>query len=152
MDIKEYLSQQDVRYEVHEHPASYTAQEMAAEEHVSGKKAAKPVIVKTADRYAMCVLPASAKLDLSKAARALHEKQATLADETEMANLFPDVEIGAEPPFGNLYDMPTLIDESLAQAGQIVFQAGTHRHCVHMDYSDYERLANGQTSDLASRL
>ena len=152
MKIGEYLDQQGVAYEAHEHSPAYTAQEVAAGEHVSGNMLAKTVIVHDGRGFAMCVLPASFKLDLNKVARARKGKNVRLADEAEMAKAFPDAEVGAEPPFGNLYDMPTLLDAHLADQGDIVFQAGTHREAIRMKYADYASLAGPEVVDLAVHL
>ena len=152
MDIGEYLREQGVRFELCEHPAAYTAQEVAAEEHVSGNVMAKAVVVEANGQYAICALPASYKLDMKKVAKALNSKSVRLADESEMAKLFPDVEVGAEPPMGHLWNLPTLVDEHLAADEEIVFQAGTHRQAVRMPYADYESLTHPQVADLAVHL
>ncbi len=147
--IQNYLSENNVAFTVHEHVPAYTAQEMAAEEHVSGRKTAKPVIVKTPGGYAMCVLPAHRKLDLAKAAHALHAKQVELASERELGELFPDSEIGAEPPLGELYRIRTVMDRELSDADEVVFQAGTHRHSIHMDAGDYVSVTHPEVSDIS---
>lgn len=152
MKIQDYLQQEGVQYEVHQHSPAYTAQEVAAEEHVSGKLLAKPVIVRTDSGFAMCVLDASHKLDMSKVIKVLSAKSARLADESEMATLFPDSEVGAEPPFGNLYDLPTIVDTLLARDGDIVFQAGTHSQTIRMRYESFASVANPQVADLAMQL
>ncbi|MDY6913709.1 MAG: YbaK/EbsC family protein [Planctomycetota bacterium] len=152
MNIVDYLKKQKAAFEMHEHPAAYTAQEVAAEEHVSGNILAKTVIVHTGDGYAMCVLPASYKLDMAKVAKVLKSEKVRLADETELAKLFPDVEVGAAPPFGNLYGLPTLVDENLAECREIAFQAGDHRHAILMVFSDYAKLVDPATADLAVHL
>jgi Ala-tRNA(Pro) deacylase len=152
MDVAEYLTEQGVAFERHEHSPAYTAQEVAAEEHVSGNLVAKAVVVRAGESYAMCALPASYKLDLGKVAAAMGAGEARLADELEMAKLFPDVEVGAEPPFGNLWNLPTLVDEHLAAGEEIVFQAGTHRDAIRMRYADYARLTQPKVADLAVHL
>ncbi len=148
MKVQDYLTQQKVPYNLHEHVPAYTAQEMAAEEHVTGNKTAKPVIVRAQETYAMCVLPASRKLDLNKVARALKVDSVRLAGEDEMADLFPDTEIGAEPPFGKLYNLPTLVDPRLGDNEEVVFQAGTHRHAITMKATDYVGLVEPIIADL----
>lgn len=152
MDIGKYLRDHGVAFEVHTHRPAYTAQEVAAEEHVSGNMMAKAVLVHADDHYAMCVLPASYKLDMAKVARAADARSVHLADETEMAKLFPDVEVGAEPPFGSLYDLPTMVDEHLAAQEEVVFQAGTHQDAIRMKYADYASLVQPTVADLAVRL
>ena len=152
MNIGEYLKEHGVPFKTLQHPPAYTAQEMAAEEHVSGNLVAKAVVVKGDGKYALCALPASYKLDMGKVARALEAKSAKLVDERDMAKLFPDVEVGAEPPFGNLWNLPTLVDEHLAADEEIVFQAGTHREAIRMRYADYESLVQPIVADIAAQL
>jgi len=152
MKILDYLKEHGVAFEVRMHAPAYTAQEVAAEEHVSGNELAKAVTVKADENFLLCVLPASYKLDMKKVARAANAKKVRLADETEMAKLFPDSEVGAEPPFGNLYNLPTFVDEHLAGDKEIVFQAGTHRDAIRMSYADYARLARPTVTDLAVHL
>jgi Ala-tRNA(Pro) deacylase len=151
MKLEEYLANQNVKYQTHEHAPAYTAQEVAAEEHVSGHMLAKPVIVRADDRYVLCVLPASMKLDMEKVADVVGADQVFLADETDLAKLFPDAEVGAEAPFGNLYDLPTLVDECLEKE-DIVFQSGSHRQAIRMKFEDYRRLAQPQIADICSML
>ena len=152
MKINEYLKEKGVYFSVHEHPPAYTAQEVAAEEHISGNQLAKSVVVRTDDSYVVCVIPASYKLDMERVAKILGAKSVHLADETELTKLFPDVEVGAEPPFGNLYNLPTLVDEHLAAIDEIVFQAGTHRLAIRMKYADYAELAEPKIANLAMHL
>ncbi len=152
MKIQDYLTKQGVPFTAHEHPAAYTAQEVAAEEHISGNTLAKTVVVKADNDYAICVLPASFKLDMEKVAKAVKARKVRLADETEMAGLFPDVEVGAEPPFGNLYHIPTVVDKHLTEDEEIYFQAGTHRNAIQMKYADYASLAKPKVADLAVHL
>jgi Ala-tRNA(Pro) deacylase len=152
MKISEYLKENGVYFSIHEHSPAYTAQEVAAEEHVSGNLLAKAVVVSAGERYVMCVVPASYKVDMKKVAKKLGVKSVRLADETELAKLFPDAEVGAEPPFGNLYDLTTLVDEHLAADDEIMFQAGSHRHAIRMKYADYASLAEPDVADLAIHL
>ncbi len=152
MDVEKVLRDAGVRFTKREHPVAYTAQEMAAEEHVSGDAVAKPVIVQADGRNVMCVLPASCKIDLGKLAKALKAKKCQLVGESEMAGLFPDVEVGAEPPFGKLYGLDTVVDKRLTERSQITFTAGTHRQSIQMDYADYARLAESSEADFAVHL
>ena len=152
MRIQEYLQQEHVPFQMLEHPPAYTAQEVAAEEHISGDRTAKAVVVHADTNFVLCVLPASYKLDLNKVARALKTRQVRLADESEMAKLFPDTEVGAEPPFGNLYRLTTLVDQHLVGEGEIVFPAGTHRNAIRMKYPDFAKLSQPQVADLAVHL
>ena len=149
MNTDNYLREQGVAFSHHTHSPVYTAQELAAEEHITGRDVAKTVIVMADGTYIMCVLPAHLKLDLSKVGSAMHANRCRLAEENEMAELFPDTEIGAEPPFGNLYDMPTLVDTHLAEDTRILFTAGTHRDAIEMGYADYAALVHPHIADVS---
>lgn len=152
MNLGEYLKEKGIPFKSYEHPPAYTAQEVAAEEHISGNLIAKAVVVNAEGQYALCALPACYKLDMGKVAKALKVKSLRLADEGEMAEMFPDVEVGAEPPMGQLWNLPTLVDRHLASHDDIIFQAGTHRQAVQIRYADYESLTKPQVADLAVHL
>jgi len=147
--VKEYLDSQNVPYAHHLHRTAYTAQEVAAEEHIPGKMVAKTVIVKYGDRLAMVVLPASARLDLEAVRRLVGHKDARLASELEFTGAFPDCDVGAMPPFGNLYGVPVYVDAALAQDEEIAFNAGTHQDSIHLKYADFARLASPTIASLA---
>jgi Ala-tRNA(Pro) deacylase len=141
MGVVDFLDKSGVKYDVTEHRPTFTAQQMAAEEHESGKYVAKPVIVNVDNKNMMCVLSASHKIDLGALKKQLGAKYVKLLDEDQMGKLFPDCELGAEPPFGNLYDMPTVMDQALEKDDHIVFQAGSHEKAIRMSMADYRKLA-----------
>lgn len=140
MNFETVLQEWKIPYEKKVHHTTYTSQELAAAEHVSGYNVAKPVLVKGDHGFAMCVLSACDRLDLGRAARALHENRLQLATERETRSLFPDCEPGAEPPVGRLYHLRTVMDERLARDEYLVMQAGTHTEAVKIQRADWERL------------
>jgi Ala-tRNA(Pro) deacylase len=140
--LEQYLRAQGVAYEFQHHPLAYTAGAVAASEHVPPKEVAKAVVLMTDGRLAMVVLPASHELQISELARGLGVREARFAEEVEFGPAFPDCEVGAMPPFGNLYDLPVYVDASLSEDDSIVFQAGTHTDSMRIKYADYARLAN----------
>ena len=140
MRVTEFLDKSAVPYEVKEHPAVFTAQQMAAIEHEPGQYVAKPVIVKADGEYLMCVLSACYKIDLGALKDQIGARSVELAEEKEIGEIFPDCELGAEPPFGNLYDLPTVMDEALETDDHITFQAGTHEKAIRMSMDDYRKL------------
>jgi Ala-tRNA(Pro) deacylase len=144
MKVVEFLETNSAKYEVTRHQPTYSAQQMAAAEHVSGREVAKPVLIKADGKYYMCVLPACRKVDLDALKKDLGAAEIALAGEDEMSKLFADCELGAEPPFGNLYGLETLMDESLEPDDQIVFQAGTHEQAIKMATEDYKELVSPQ--------
>lgn len=137
-----YLRQHGVEFSTHHHPQAYTAQEVAASEHVSGHRFVKVVMVTGNDGLAMMCVPASLDVDLEAAAEVLHVDDVRLAEEDEFAPVFDDCEVGAMPPFGNLYEVPVYMDETLEEDERIVFNAGTHRETFEMSLDDYERLVH----------
>src|SRR3970040_1277624 len=112
---------------------------------------AKVVIFLGDGKLSMLVLPAPARVDLERAAAALGAKEIRLAHEDEFADRFPGCEVGAMPPFGNLYDLPIFVARSLAENETIVFEAGTHTDTMSMKYADFERLVKPPTAELARR-
>jgi len=138
--LKDYLDNQGVRYVSIGHSPAFTAQQIAASAHIPGKELAKTVIVKINGEMAMAVLPASYKIDLDILKDVIGADNVKLATEREFKDSFPECEIGAMPPFGNLYGMEVFVAESLADDEEIAFNAGTHTELIRMDFADFERL------------
>ncbi len=139
--LTSFLDEQKVKYVKITHSPAYTAQEIAAIAHIAGRELAKTVIVKLDGEMAMTVLPASFKVDFKLLKKAAGTKKAELASEEEFRDRFPECELGAMPPFGNLYDMKVFVAESLTEDAEIAFNAGSHTELVRMSYRDFERLA-----------
>lgn len=137
---KEFLDSHGVRYVVIHHSPAYTAQEVAASAHVPGKELAKTVIVRVDGQMAMAVLPASQRVDFGKLASLAGATTVELASEEDFKGMFPQCELGAMPPFGNLYGMKVYAAERLAQDPEIAFNAGTHRELIRMRWEDFARL------------
>jgi Ala-tRNA(Pro) deacylase len=136
--IRDYLDSQKVPYEWLPHPQAFTAQEVAHSLHVSGKRLAKVVVLDTDGRLVMAVLPASLNLPELKAELAARHLE--MLPESELLKIFPDCDLGAIPPMGNLYGIDVWVDRAVVEAGEIVFTAGTHVDAVRMKYSDYAAL------------
>ncbi len=140
MKLETFLKERGIDYEKHAHTVTYTAQRLAAAEQVTGYMVAKPVIVVGASTPTMCVLQAPKHLDLKRVAEVLQEPKVRLATESEMADLFPDCELGAEPPVGSLFGMKTVMDTGLQEHEFLVMQAGTHKEAIRMRREDWERV------------
>jgi Ala-tRNA(Pro) deacylase len=147
----ECLKENKVSYEVLHHPEAVTAQRIAQAEHVKGRHHAKVVMVKSGDQHLMMVLPADHQIDLEKVQNAIGNA-AWLDQEQEFKSLFPDCAIGAMPPFGSLYGLPTYVDKTLAEQDYIVFEAGTHTDTIKMSYHNYEKIVRPEVKDLAIKL
>ena len=138
--LRSFLDSENVKYVSISHSRAYTALEVAASAHISGKELAKTVIVKIDGQPAMFVLPAGKQVDLPLLKKATGAGKVDLAEEHEFVQLFPDCEIGAMPPFGNLYDMSVFVAEALNEDEEIAFNAGSHTELFRMAYRDFERL------------
>jgi Ala-tRNA(Pro) deacylase len=149
--LENYLRENQVRFEEHHHPRAVSAQEVAASEHVPGRMLAKTVMVLADREMVMLALPAPYQVDLEKAAAALGVDEARLAEEEEFSNSFLDCEVGAMPPFGNLYGVPVYVEKTLAEDETIVFRSGTHTETMSVSYSDFERLVEPTVAQFARR-
>ncbi len=151
LQLIDCLNESKVRYEILHHPEAVTAQRIAQAEHVKGRHHAKVVLLKSGEQRLMAVLPADHQVDLEKVGKVIG-KTASLDSEKEFKSLFPDCAIGAMPPFGNLYGLPTYVDKNLAAQDYIVFEAGTHSDAIKLSYRDYEKIVKPQVEDLAIKL
>lgn len=138
--VKAFLDSHGIRYVSILHSAAFTAAEVAASVHVAGRDFAKTLIVNLDDERVMVVLPATRRLLLGELREMLESEHARLATEAEFQDLFPDCELGAMPPFGNLYNMKVYVSADLAHETEIAFNAGTHTEVIKMDFEDFDRL------------
>ncbi|MCX6169864.1 MAG: deacylase [Ignavibacteriales bacterium] len=138
--LREFLDQNKVRYVTVKHSVAYTAQEIAASAHIKGKELAKTVLIKIDGKMAMCVLPASYKIDFDLLKEALGGMNVRIANEVEFRDKFPECDVGAMPPFGNLYGMDVYVEEILAKDEEIAFNACSHVELLQMSFKDYGRL------------
>ncbi|MFH1778798.1 MAG: YbaK/EbsC family protein [Candidatus Omnitrophota bacterium] len=150
--LKKYLDENKVKYQALKHPVAYTAQEIAAAQHVPGKQVVKSVLVKADDKYVLAVLPAIHLIDTNKLKSVIKCKTLKIATEDEIAKLIPDYEVGAMPPFGTLYGLDVYADEMLKEDVEIVFNAGTHTDTVKIKYADFEKLAKPKPADFGKHV
>ncbi len=138
--LKEFLDASKVTYRVTRHPTAYTAQELAAAQHVPGRQLAKCVLINTDRGPLLAVLPAVALIDLKRLKALVKAKRLTIAKEAEIAQRFPDVEVGAMSPFGTLYQIPVVMERALEESEQIVFNGDSHSDTVTMRSRDVVAL------------
>ena len=147
--LKSFLDDHHVHYTVTVHTPAYTAQRVAERAHVHGEKMVKPVMVRIDGEHTMVVTTANDRIDVSKLRTALHAHDAVLEHEREFAGLFRDCDLGAMPPFGNLYGMAVYACGSLAEQAEIAFNAGRHTEIITMRYADFERLVRPRVAQFA---
>jgi len=139
--LKKFLDDYGVGYDVMHHDPAFTAQELSARMHISGYEFVKVVVVKMDGQFALAALPAPLRVNFKQLAHVAGVKKVSLASEEEFQQLFPDCELGAMPPFGNLYNLPTYVEQDVAGNENIVVNAGTHAEAIRLRYSDFSRLA-----------
>lgn len=135
-----FLDENKVKYITIMHSQAFTAQQVAASAHIKGREMAKTVMIKINGKMAMAVLPATYHVDFHLLKEITGNEDVKLAHESEFKNLFPDCELGAMPPFGNLYGMDVYVAQKLTENVEISFNAGNHAELIRMAYIDFERL------------
>lgn len=153
MQISEFLQSRGVEFERIEHPAAYDAQRFAQAVHTAAREVAKTVLLRAEGGYVfvVAVLPADKQVDFDKAAKVLGGGTLELASEAEIGQHCPDCETGVLPPFGSQYGMKTMVDRSLCDDDEIVFEANTHHEAIRMKFSDYRRLEEPLLASFATR-
>ncbi len=149
--LKEFLDREGVKYVAIRHSQAFTAQEIAASAHLSGQELAKSVVVRLDGRTALVVLPASQRVDFDALKTQTGANEVRLATEQEFRDTFPDCELGAMPPFGNLYGLDVFVSKRLAEDEQIAFNACSHTELIQLGYRDFARLAKPKVVDLTHR-
>ena len=140
MRLQAYLDGMGITYRVLQHDPVYNSQDLAQREHISGHKVIKPVLVEADGQFLLCALPASYRVDLEALRKELGVKNMRVMDEKTMQKVFEECELGAEPPIGAIFGIPTVMDDSLSSQEQVTFQAGSHSEAVTMRMEDYAAL------------
>ena len=149
MKVLDYLGETSAEFEIREHAPSFTAQHMAEKEHVPGMNVAKPVMIRADAVEYLCVLPACCMIDFWVLKDLLGAELIELVSEEEMTKWFYDCEVGAEPPFGSVYGLPTVMDEQLEREEFIVFQDGRHDQAIRMNTQEYQRIEKPRVLNFA---
>ena len=149
--LKQFLDDNHIKYVTIHHSRAYTMQKAAEYAHISGKDVAKTVMVRVDGKMAMAVLPAPEHVDLDLLKSAARAKSVELAGEQDFKNLFPQCDLGAMPPFGNIYGMEVFVEEGLREDEMIAFRAGSHEELIEMAYKDFERLVKPRVIRLSTR-
>lgn len=146
--IASYLDQHDVSWTSKPHSRAVSAQRLAEALHTPGTRVCKTVLMWLEGRPWMAVLPATELVNPERIAEALAADDVELMSEDALQGFFPDVEVGAEPPFGRLYGMPVVVDETIADAGTIIVRGGTHEDAIELSFDEFERLERPVIADI----
>ena len=137
-----FLERNGVEYDVLPHAHSESSREAAAAAHVPQERVAKCVLLEDERGYVMAVLPASERIEMSKLNHAL-QRELELATESELPGLFRDCALGAVPPLGAAYNIPTIVEDSLLSAPEVWFEAGDHEDLIHVRGAAFISLLAG---------
>jgi Ala-tRNA(Pro) deacylase len=148
--LRDFLDRHSVKYVTIKHSPAFTAQEVAASAHIPGKELAKTVVVRLDGTMAMAVLPASYRVDMEQLKRATNASAVVLASEQEFKDMFPGSEVGAMPPFGNLFGMEVFVSKALAEDDDIAFNAGSHTELIRLPYRDFAELVKPKVINLST--
>jgi len=148
--LENYLDLNRIHYTHSIHPLAFTAKEVARAELMPMHHMTKTVIYHGDEGFGMALVPADSIVDMHELRTILGKPHLRLATEVEISRLFPEYELGAMPPFGNLYGMAVYVDKAVAQQETIAFNAGTHRDVVHMYYGDFRHLVNPVVAEFAA--
>lgn len=140
MQVQDWLAARGAEFEELPHEAAYSSQRLAQAVHVRGDLVAKAVLLEVDDRFVVAVVPATHQIHLEMVRDALNAHHVELAGEHELAAHFPDCEWGALLPFGSKYGLQTIVDYTLAEADEIVFEANDHRRAIRMSYRQFAEL------------
>jgi len=138
--LKAFLDQAGVEYMCLSHPPAFTAQELAHHVRIAGDRVVKTVIIELDGKMAMLVMPATWRIRWDRLSRRLDTDFVDLADEQAFQDRFPDCEVGAMPPFGNLFGMTVYCAEVLTEQPELAFAAGSHSESIHMKTADFIQL------------
>ena len=150
--LKKFLDDNGIKFVSIQHSAAYTAQEVAALAHIPGELMAKTVMVKIDGKMAMAVAPASHQIDFDRLREVAGAESVGLASEDEFKDYFPACDVGAMPPFGNLYDMPVYCSSALSEDVEIAFSAGSHSELIRLAFADYEQLVQPEIATFSKRV
>lgn len=151
-ELKTLLDKSKIHYQVLQHEEVYTSLETAEKQDVPGQEFAKSVVIKADDKFGLAVVPSIYRVNLHKLAQGIGARQADLANESEFTKLFPNCDLGAMPPFGQLYQMPVWVDVTLTKDKEIVFNAGSHTEAIKLSFADFKRLVKPQILDFGDRI
>lgn len=137
--LKNYLTKNKIKYTLHEHKKVYTAFNEAETQHLKAKVVAKTVLAKTDSGFALVIVPAQKYVDFNKVKKTLRAKKVGMAKESDITKVLK-TKIGLVHPFGNLFKLPVLLDNSLAKQKALIASAGSYTESVEIKTKDYIKL------------
>jgi Ala-tRNA(Pro) deacylase len=137
--LKQYLDDKNVDYDVLTHKHTHSSEATSRASHIPGQALAKGVVLTREGGFILAIVPASSKVRIDVLERLFH-CPIGMANEDEIAEIFPDCEEGAVPPVAEAYAVDTLIDESLDKLSDVYLEAGDHRSVIHISGEQFREL------------
>ena len=134
--VEDYLSRHGAKYEVLEHAPSHSSVETARHAAVPADRLVKSVLLEDDDGMILAVLPSHLSVHLGELSSETR-RRLRLADPEDLRSAFPDCADGAIPPLGPAYGIRTILDDSVEAQSDVYFEAGDHRHLVHMSAEQF---------------
>jgi Ala-tRNA(Pro) deacylase len=147
--LRDYLKGHRIKFKALRCPTNYSAQQLAHAKHMSGYDVAKVVVLKSGNQFELGVIPACYRISFSKVKKLTGQSDLQLATEAEIKTLFPDCELGAMPPFGNIYHLPVYVDAAFNPKQTITFAAGSHTNAIQMRYKDFSKWVKPKVGKIA---
>jgi Uncharacterized conserved protein len=138
--LVEFLNTNNIKFVSIRHSKAYTANEIAHSAHIHGQELAKTVVIRVNGKMALAVLPASGRVHPDMLKEAIGAETVSVCNEREFLDKFSGCELGAMPPFGNLYGMDVYVSTALTEDKEIAFNAGTLTELIRLSYKDFENL------------
>ncbi len=152
MRLQQYLDQEAIDCAVAPHSEALTARELALGSGVPAENVAKVVVARDRDgAFVMAVVPSTRRVDLHALASLSGRYHLDLASETDLSRLFPDCDVGAMPPFGNLYGLPVFADACFGEHAEIAFQPGNHHEVARIRYADFDRTVHPVIGEICAK-
>lgn len=140
--IEALLKDNSVKFKVFDHKPVFTSEEAAAVRNTNIHQGAKALVMMGDKKPLMIVLPADMRADTKKLKVNLKIRDLRMATKEEVKEL-TNVEVGAVPPFGHIFNIPLYIDELLFENQTIIFNAGLHTKSIEMGAADYKKISGG---------
>jgi Ala-tRNA(Pro) deacylase len=139
-EVETFLHDKHVNYKTVVHAPAFSSQRIAEAAHMPARRLAKVTMVWVDDALAMAVLPASEFVDVDKLRAVAGARNVELATEQDFAHRFPNCEVGAMPPFGNLWGMKVFVSDGFDPRGDVAFEAGSHQELLEMPFAKFKAL------------
>lgn len=138
--VLNFLEKARVKYEVIEHRTVYTAFDKVQTLKVPERTVGKTLVLKINSSLALVLIPANKNFDKSKFKKISKKKKIDFAKESLIKNKIKGAKVGAVPPFGNLWNLPTFIDRALLKERKIIFNGGDYRSSIKIRSADLKKL------------